>query len=101
MSNTSKSDGARRNNPVAAKLTRNGNGNGSRGGAAGGDQKGSQETERDSRVLNTQPSIAEYLAPGSRIGRGREDRHDRELDKATLLQALVAFRKGDFSVRLP
>ena len=45
-------------------------------------------------VLEGQPAITEILGLGRAAGRG-------ELDKKTLLTALLAFKKGDFSARLP
>src|SRR5687767_14397643 len=73
---------------------KNGNGRHANGGgtaarkAAGRVEAGAEE------VLQGQPPI-ETL-----IGLSRES-SPRELDKKTLLGALLAFRKGDFTARLP
>src|SRR3954467_4144952 len=79
-----------RNTPVLRKRGktarnghRNGNGDGSRAGNGDG----------DADVLESQPAIETILARRGSMG--------DQLDKAQLLAALIALRKGDFSVRLP
>src|SRR5258708_2421146 len=53
-----------------------------------------RRTEDDAAVLRDQPSIAAILGGGKRIA-------TKELERTALLSALIAFKKGDFSVRLP
>src|SRR5262245_56693676 len=72
------------------RSTRNGN----HGGGNGERQKPHTRVETDE--LKGQPSIISLLAPGKESPDAR-----RALDKGTLLAALAAFKKGDFSVRLP
>ncbi|HWE03698.1 MAG TPA: HAMP domain-containing protein [Tepidisphaeraceae bacterium] len=68
------------------------NGGSSRNG--GGDGRAKSAASDDGGVLHDQPSIAELL------GRERVDAGKR-LERTALLSALTAFKKGDFSVRLP
>src|SRR5436189_1710964 len=79
-----------RNTPVLRKRGkaarnghRNGNGDGSRAGNGDG----------DADVLESQPAIETILARRGSMG--------DQLDGAQLLAALIALKKGDFSVRLP
>src|SRR4051794_13481643 len=124
-SKSASSSSPRRATPAVAKSPRNGNGNGRENGSAGGDgrrrtsdarahaapapepeRKHVSNGDREHELLEGQPSIAEFLtAPrvrtrSARNGRdgAREsgDSRDGGLDKTTLLQALVAFRKGNF-----
>ena len=53
-----------------------------------------ERRDADGGELSGQPSILSLLTPPSSGA-------SRELDKKTLLAALMAFKKGDFSVRLP
>src|SRR5256885_1303051 len=81
------------------------------------DGDGDREAEL---LLKGQPPIEAYLADGEgdgddvtggrftrraggRNGNGNGNGHhdDEQLDKMTLLKALMAFKKGDFSARLP
>ena len=77
----------------------NGNGDGHVAGTGRTGRKSSASTtwtpRPDSAVLNEQPPLAQMLgmAPPRPVG--------KMLDKASLLQALMAYKKGDFSVRLP
>src|SRR5689334_7617079 len=117
------SSSPRRATPAVAKSARNGNGNGRENGSAGGDgRRRSSESHPhvtpvadrvhqrqhvadnadQHELLEGQPSIAEFLtAPRVRTRSSRSDRDDSRdtraggLDKTTLLQALVAFRKGN------
>jgi methyl-accepting chemotaxis protein len=71
--------------------------NGHRNGGAA-----SRAAAKDAEVLMDQPPISEILrAGGARSDGLRSVRDGKELDKTTVLTALVAFRKGDFSARLP
>src|SRR3954471_9178121 len=115
------SSSPRRATPAVAKSARNENGNGRENGSAGGDgrRRASEahahaapaperahvsESDREHELLEGQPSIAEFLtAPRGRTRSARNgrdgaresgDSRDGGLDKTTLLQALVAFRKG-------
>jgi HAMP domain-containing protein/signal transduction histidine kinase/DNA-binding response OmpR family regulator len=82
----------RRLSPAIKSSNGNGRGNNGNGRAKAATTRA---RARDEDVLREQPPIAEILnAP--RLASG-----ERPLDKAALLSALVAFRKGDFSVRLP
>ena len=81
-----------RRHAAIVKQARNGNGNGNGHGKAS--RVATADTTAHQQMPEGQPSIAELL--GSERG-GSE----RQLDKTTLFRALVALRKGDFSVRLP
>src|SRR4051812_39506275 len=77
---------------------RNGNGNNGHGHADGEGAPATKSTrgngnggERRLDQLDGQPSIAEILGAARR----------ESLDKAKLLSTLAAFKKGDFSVRMP
>src|SRR5437870_11098208 len=99
------------NKPPATTLrkragARNGHrGNGSGNGHSGADGEGAaQGTEQ--KLFEAQPVIETLLgasAAGGGAGaqRGRAAVLMRELDKAQLLSALTALKKGDFSARLP
>src|SRR5689334_12656343 len=78
---------ARRGVGVTKGSNRNGNGNGS----AAAHAEPARHAQGDE--LQGQPSILSLLAP--------PQKHDGALNKATLLAALIAFKKGDFGVRLP
>ncbi|MDB5290421.1 MAG: diguanylate cyclase, partial [Phycisphaerales bacterium] len=64
-----------------------------RGTARNGSSNGHSEQE----VLTGQPSIEAMLARSPRAQQPQEE----GLDRKQLLAALIAFKKGDFSVRLP
>src|SRR5688572_7092082 len=71
------------------------NGNGSRAPAA------TRDRDRE-RALAEQPAISEILGAAARTdGDTTRQRDSQSLDRAQLLQALMALKKGDFSVRLP
>ncbi|HET6251958.1 MAG TPA: HAMP domain-containing protein, partial [Tepidisphaeraceae bacterium] len=77
---------------VKKRTNSNGNGNGtSRDGSGNGHRKAAGADEAD--VMKDQPSITAIL--GGRVGEGKT------LERSTLFSALTAFKKGDFSVRLP
>jgi HAMP domain-containing protein/signal transduction histidine kinase/CheY-like chemotaxis protein len=91
-----KSTGGRKR-PAATNGRSNGNGNGhgpARAMGGGSKRKAQRGGGEHAEVLDGQPRI-EALLGLARDGTGRE------LDKKTLLSALIAFRKGDFSARLP
>jgi HAMP domain-containing protein len=71
--------------------SRNGHANGNGNGNGNGDNNAAAEKE----VFDGQPAIETLLAGAG----GR--RRSPELDKAKLLGALAALKKGDFSARLP
>jgi HAMP domain-containing protein len=75
--------------PVRKKraASRNGNGKTSHG-------NGNGDSASHNDVFDSQPPISQLLARGGR-------HPSRELDKAKLLGALSALKKGDFSARLP
>jgi HAMP domain-containing protein/signal transduction histidine kinase/CheY-like chemotaxis protein len=85
-----KSSTARRKMTSAADHGSNGNGNGSNGNGHRLPRGGEAAD-----ILSQQPNIATLLSAP------RGQRRGDELDKGTLLRALMAFKKGDFSVRLP
>jgi HAMP domain-containing protein/signal transduction histidine kinase/DNA-binding response OmpR family regulator len=73
----------------------NGNGNGK-------PQSPNRSRAKDQEVLTDQPNISEILTAGDTSAlEPMRSRKSKELDKTTLLTALLAFKKGDFSVRLP
>jgi HAMP domain-containing protein len=99
----SKSSPAARRQTATNTSKRNGNGNGNGNGdghahaQADGDGAATKVAKRAPRVarrldeLDGQPTIAQIL------GAQRRD----SLDKTKLLSTLTAFKKGDFSVRMP
>src|SRR5438067_700425 len=96
------------NKPPATTLrkragARNGHrGNGSGNGHSGADGEGAAGgTEQ--KLFEAQPVIETLLGASAGAGapRGRAAALVHELDKAQLLAALTALKKGDFSARLP
>src|SRR5437764_4525414 len=77
---------------------RNGNGNGHSGGDGDGVVQGTEQ-----KLFEAQPVIETLLGASAAGGapRGRAAALVHELDKAQLLAALTALKKGDFSARLP
>src|SRR5437868_5167027 len=75
----------------------NGNGNGQSRGKAAARAQGPREAE----VLTGQPPIVSLIAGARARGAIGDVKTDGKLDKAMLLAALIAFKKGDFSVRMP
>ncbi|MDQ3439225.1 MAG: hypothetical protein M3478_02610, partial [Planctomycetota bacterium] len=97
------SPAARRQASATSKRNGNGNGNGNGhrhdGAAADGNGEGVPATKAASaraprrlEDLQGQPTIAEILSA---------TRAKNSLDRTKLLQTLIAFKKGDFSVRMP
>src|SRR5688572_23926891 len=97
----SKSETPRRHTPAPKNGTGNGNGNGGHGRGKGAATTAPAATPRraarEDDVLATQPPITELL----RQSGGRIKGVDGGLQKTKLLEALLAFRRGDFSARLP
>jgi methyl-accepting chemotaxis protein len=94
------SPAARRHTAANPASKRNGNGNGHSNGHGHADGDGAQtpgttkaatRAARRIESLDGQPTIAEILGAQRR----------EHLDKTKLLQTLTAFKKGDFSVRMP
>src|SRR4051812_5117549 len=70
------------------------NGNGKKNGAGNGHSRVRPKEAARREVLSGQPSVESLL------GVARSDGQPN-LDKSQLLAALLAFKKGDFTVRLP
>src|SRR6476661_963524 len=83
--------------PSARNGHRNGNAAGN-GHATGRGRKAPTVASSRREVLDGQPPIHQILAAAGTLD---GEQHHAALDKAVLLNALVAFRKGDFSVRMP
>src|SRR6478672_2990993 len=88
--------------PVNGEHDGNGSGNGHRKART----KATAEAEQEREALTGQPDITAILKGGGGDGAvatmdSVRARNVKELDKTTLLTALLAFRKGDFSIRLP
>jgi HAMP domain-containing protein len=116
---TSSASSASNSTTGRARNGKNGGGNGHGPAARGRGAKGAPAPVGDAELLlKGQPPIEAYLADGDDDGeevgggrlarRGRDNGNgnghhddDAQLDKMTLLKALIAFKKGDFSARLP
>src|SRR4051794_18740842 len=83
--------------PPARNGNRNGDGNGHATGPRSRKTTSGSPSRRE--VLDGQPPIHQILAAAAPEHHG-EDAHGK-IDKALLLNALLALRKGDFTVRLP
>src|SRR5256885_7469207 len=90
------------NKPAALRKRaggRNGNGNGN--GHSGGDSDAAAAGGTEQKLFEAQPVIETLLGASAGAPRGRAAAMMHELDKAQLLTALTALKKGDFSARLP
>src|SRR4051812_37776899 len=91
--------------PVNGEHDGNGSGNGHRKAPARA-KAAAAEAEHERETLTGQPDITAILKGNGGDGTvatmdSVRARNVKELDKTTLLTALLAFRKGDFSIRLP
>src|SRR5438874_9154198 len=103
----------RRRSPVVKGANGNGNGNGhgkTKSATSGAGATAAAARRRDEAVLAEQPRIAELLQAAAPTARRRgaggdvtsgSIGADGGLSRTQLLEVLIAFKKGDFTVRLP
>src|SRR5688500_1983670 len=93
-----KSDTPRKHTPAAKNGNGNGHGNGRGKGGSGAAAPAAAPRRREEDVLAGQPPITDLLrSAGGRMKGGV----DGGLQKTKLLEALLDFKRGDFSARLP
>src|SRR5439155_15886923 len=98
----------RRRSPVVKRSNANGHGkakspvpSGVGADVAPSAPSGPSASQRDEEVLRQQPRITDLLQVGNRRAKAAVPPPDGALSRTQLLEALIAFRKGDFSLRLP